>query len=48
MKSFKITYKRANGTIDFEVVSAKSNKLNKSIHNYYYNIDAEILSVENV
>lgn len=48
MNSFKITYKRANGTIDFELVSAKSNKLTKSIHNYYYNIDAEIISIENV
>ena len=48
MKNFKITYERENGTIDFEIVSAKSNKLTKSIHNYYFNINAEILSIENV
>lgn len=46
MKTFKITYKRQNGSIDFEIVTAKSKKLNKQINNYYYHINAEILSIE--
>lgn len=46
MKNFKITYKRNNGSIDFEIVLCKTSKLNKAINNYYFNIDAEILIVE--
>lgn len=45
MKNFKITYKRENGTIDTEIVMCKSDKLNKKIHNYYFHINAEILSI---
>lgn len=46
MKSFKITYQRYNGTIDTEIVNCKTIKLNKSINDYYFNINAEILKVE--
>ncbi len=45
MKTFKITYQRDNGTIDFEIVNCKSAKLTKIINNYFNNINAEILSV---
>lgn len=46
MKNFKVTYKRENGTIDFEVVNCKTVKLTKIINNYFNNINAEILSVD--
>lgn len=46
MRTFKITYKRLNGTVDVEIVDCKTIKLNKSINNYYFNINAEILKVE--
>lgn len=45
MKNFKVTYKRENGTIDFEVVTCKTVKLTKTINNYFNNINAEILSI---
>jgi hypothetical protein len=46
MKIFKVIYQRENGTIDFEIVKCKSNKLTKTIHNYFSNINAQILTVE--
>jgi len=44
MKNFTITYKRDNGTVDTETVSCKTAKLTKTIHNYYFHINAEILA----
>lgn len=46
MKTFKITYKRENGSFDTETVLARSNKLTKGIRDYYFHIGAEIISVE--
>lgn len=46
MKNFKITYKRENGSIDTEIVMCKSEKLNKNIQNYYFYINAEIISID--
>jgi hypothetical protein len=46
MRTFEITYQRSNGTIDTEIVNCKTAKLNKSINDYYFNINAEILKVE--
>lgn len=45
MKEFKIEYKRENGTTDTETVFCKSVKLTKSIRDYYFHINAEILNV---
>jgi len=48
MKNFKIEYKRENGSVDFENVFCKSEKLTKSIMNYFFNINAEILTITNI
>lgn len=45
MKTFIITYKRDNGTIDTSEVCCRSKKLTKSIRDYYYHINADILSI---
>ena len=46
MKTFTITYKRENGSISTEEVQCRTVKLNKTITDYYLNINAEILNIE--
>lgn len=46
MKEFKIIYRRENGTIGFETVNCKTIKLTKKIKNYFSNINADIIVVE--
>lgn len=48
MKTFKITYKRENESIDTETVKAKSNKLSKSINDYFFNINSEIITIKEI
>ena len=45
MKELKIEYKRENGSVDFETVFCKSIKLTKSIRNYFFHINADILNI---
>lgn len=48
MKTYKVTYSNYKGLIRFELVKARSNKLNKRIQNYFFHINADIISVEQI
>ncbi len=45
MKTIIVTYKRENGTTDTETIESKTGKLTKENKKYFFNINAEIISV---